>query len=179
MKIVRRSAVVISFLALAGCQQKGAEPVAQELSAGPVNQLPISINAAMVALTDQSSDYIFAPGNNDMPKSDHDWFLVRNAAYDMMLAGSVIQIPGTGQHDAQWVNEPEWRKLASEMTQVGNRALQLADAKSTDQAKWQQVGDDLVQTCLSCHEKFKPDTPSQGVLHEATKRESIGKSVFR
>lgn len=179
MRTIKRIALVLPLLSLAACQQERTDTSTKTQSASAVSQLPISINAAMVALTDQSSDYIFAPGNGDMPKTDHDWDLVRNAAYDMMLAGKVIQIPGSGQYDAQWVTEPEWQSLANQLTQTGSQALELAEAKSTDQTKWQKVGDDLVQTCLSCHDKFKPETPSQGILHEATKRESLGKSVFK
>ena len=103
MRTMKRTAFAISLLALAACQSESPDAGAETPPAATVSQLPISINAAMVALTDQSSDYIFAPGNGDMPKTDHHWSQVRNAAYDMMLAGRVIQIPGTGEFDAQWV----------------------------------------------------------------------------
>ncbi|KPL67329.1 hypothetical protein SZ64_03960 [Erythrobacter sp. SG61-1L] len=163
-----------AILALAGCQNKAEDtaPAAETL------KLPISINAAMVALTDHSADYLFAPGNGDMPRDDHDWDLVRSSAYDMALAGTVLQIEGTGAEDAAWVANPEWKTLAQELTGLGEEAVNLATEKSTDQAKWQALGDKLVQNCLACHEKFKPETPSQGILHEATKRESLGESIF-
>ena len=169
--------LVAPALLLAGCQ-KAPEAQQEAAQAAPVTMLPVSINAAMVGLTDQSSDYLFAPGNGDMPKNDHDWNLVHNAAYEMMLAGAVIQIPGTGEHDAQWVAEDDWKKLANQLTEVGGEAEKLAASRSTDQSAWRAVGDKLVQTCLDCHDKFKPETPSQGILHEATKRESLGETVF-
>jgi len=172
------SAVAAPALFLAGCQQEPAAEPAEAPPAAGVTTLPVSLNAAMVALTSQSADYLFAPGNGDMPKNDHDWALVQNAAYETMLAGTVIQIPGTGEFDAQWVAEDDWKKLAGELTEIGGEADKLAAAKSTDQAKWREVGDKLVQNCLACHEKFKPETPSQGILHEATKRESLGESIF-
>lgn len=172
-------AVLVSALFAAGCQQQpDTSAASNETQAAAEQPLPISLNAAMVSLTDQASDYVFAPGNGDMPKNQHDWNLVRQAADDITLAGRVIQIPGTGQYDAQWVAEDDWKRLANEMTAVGREAEKLAEAKSTDQEKWMDVGNRLVQTCLDCHEKFKPETPSQGILHEATKRESEGKSVF-
>ena len=167
-------AAAAALAATTGCQEKADE--GQKAPAAVV--LPVSINAAMVALTDQSADYLFAPGNGDMPKDDHDWDQVRSAAYEMMLAGKVIQIPGTGEFDAQWVAEPDWKTYAEDLTAIGGEAVKLADAKSTDQAQWEALGDRLVQNCLGCHERFKPETPSQGILHEATKRESLGDSIF-
>ncbi len=161
---------------LAGCQQKHADaPAAAQAG---LTQLPVSINAAMVALTSQAADYLFAPGNGDMPRNDRDWDLVHNAAYEIMLAGDVMQVPGTGTFDAQWVAEAEWKRLSTELTEIGGEAEKLAAAKVTDRAQWQALGDKLVQNCLTCHEKFKPDTPSQGILHGATKRESLGESIF-
>lgn len=177
LHLVTISAAAFGFV-LTGCQQEASAPAEEAPTTATDNTLPISINAAMVALTDSSSDYIFAPGNGDMPKDDADWDKVRNAAYDMMIAGKVLQMPGTGQFDAQWVAEDDWKAKAEELTAIGGDALQLAEAKSTDEVAWRAVGDRLVQNCLTCHEKFKPETPSQGILHAASKRESLGESVF-
>lgn len=167
----------LALLALAGCQNK-AEDTASPAASAETLKLPISINAAMVALTDHSADYLFAPGNGDMPRDDHDWDIVRSAAYDMALAGTVLQIEGAGSEDAAWVANPEWKKMSQELTAIGQEAIILATDKSTDKAKWEGLGDKLVQNCLACHDKFKPQTPSQGILHEATKRESLGESIF-
>lgn len=163
---------------LAGCQSKTADTSGATSSHPGLTELPVSINAAMVALTSQAADYLFAPGNGDMPKNDRDWGLVQNAGYEIMLAGKVMQVPGTGQFDAQWVVEDEWVKLANELTDIGSEAEKLAGEKSTDREKWRAIGDKLVQNCLACHERFKPETPSQGILHGATKRESLGESIF-
>lgn len=150
-------------LGLAGCQQAEAPPEVSEMAetsevlAAP--KLPVSINAAMVGLIDHSADYIFAVGNGDMPRDDHDWDLVRSATYDMILGGTVIQIEGTGEYDAQWVANDEWRVISDELTAIGQEALVLADAKSTDVEAWRGVGDKLVANCLTCHEMFKPESP--------------------
>lgn len=180
MKKLLLTAAVLSSAAalLASCQNKTAEAPAPAPAQAGLTQLPVSINAAMVALTSQAADYLFAPGNGDMPKNDRDWGLVHNAAYEIMLAGKVLLVPGTGQFDAQWTAVDDWKTLANELTDIGSEAEKLAAAKSTDRAQWQALGDKLVQNCLACHDKFKPDTPSQGILHGATKRESLGESIF-
>lgn len=171
-----RSKLLVSALVcatLSGCQ---AQEAAVEETTAP--KLPVSINAAMVAMVDHSSDYLFALGNGDMPRNDHDWDLVRVSAYETMLSGKVIQIEGTGEYDAQWVTNPEWDALSDQLTMIGSDALNLVEEKSTDTEAWRAVGDRLVQNCLTCHEKFKPEVPSEGILHESTERESRGESIF-
>lgn len=169
--------LAVATLSLAGCEQAQQSAAPEPATASQI-KLPVSINAAMVGLVDHSADYIFAVGNGDLPRDEHDWDLVRSASYDMLLGGTVIQIEGTGEHDAQWVANPEWQRMSQDLTAIGQDALTLADAKSTDVAAWQKVGNRLVENCLACHEKFKPEVPSQGILHEGTRRESLGISIF-
>ena len=168
----------LPLLALAACQQ--AEAPVEETAEGsaPELALPVPINAAMVGIVDQSADYIWAVGNGDMPRDDHDWDLVRGAVYDMILGGQVIQIVGTGEYDVQWVANSDWQRLSNELTALGEEALPLAEAKSEDVEAWRAIGDHLVDNCLQCHELFKPEVPSQGILHESTERESLGESIF-
>lgn len=163
-----------SALALTGCQQASNEAA----PGGDEAQLPISINAVMVSTVDHASDYMFAIGNGDVPKSDHDWYLVENSGYETMLAGKVIQLAGTGPNDAKWVADPEWKQFADQLTSLGQEGVDLAKARNADQEKWMDLGNRLVQDCLACHQKFKPEIPSEGIMHEATSRESEGKSVF-
>ena len=164
----------VAAIALAGCQQKAGEAAAGNVE----GQLPISINAVMVGTVSHSADYIFALSNGDFPRNDHDWDLVRSAAYETMLGGKVIQIPGTGSNDANWVTQPEWKGYADQLTVLGGEAVKLVDERSTDKAKWSALGGQLVDDCLACHMKFKPEIPSQGILHGSTERESRGISIF-
>lgn len=165
-------------LGLAACQQSG-EPAAEETAVAAAGlTLPVSINAAMVGMIDHSADYLFALGNGDMPRNDNDWHLVRNSAYEIVLGGTVIQIPGTGEFDRQWVQEAEWIRLSEELSEIGTDAVELAEAKSTDQAAWRAVGDRLIENCNACHQQFKPEIPSEGILRSSTERQSRGISIF-
>lgn len=168
----------IAALALVGCNQASEAPAEEAPASASLQSLPISINATMVGITDQSADFIWAVGNGDLPKDDHDWDQVRGAVYDMILTGQVIKIPGTGEFDAQWAANSDWQRHADELTQIGQDALPLAEAKSTDVEAWRAIGDRLVDNCLACHDLFKPEVPSQGILHESTERESRGISIF-
>ena len=87
-------------------------------------------------------------------------------------------IPGTGQFDPDWVANPQWIRLSEELTAIGEDAVELADAKSTDVQAWRAVGDRLIQNCLGCHQQFKPEIPSEGVLRGSTERQSRGISIF-
>ena len=165
----------LALLVSTGCQEA---PQASQADPVAVPTLPISINAAMISVVDHSADYIFALGNGDMPKSDHDWDLVRIAAYEAILSGKVIQLEGSGSNDAEWIADPEWQMLSDQLTTIGQEALELSEAKSTDTEAWRALGDRLVDNCLACHEKFKPEIPSEGILHESTERESKGESIF-
>jgi len=168
------STAALLALALAGCQNDAAAP---EPAAAPA-KLPISMNAVMVSVVDSSADYIFALGNGDMPKDDHDWDMVRSATYETILSGELTKMQGTGPNDAAWAADPGWHNMAQELSTIGQEALALAEAKSGDTEAWRTLADRLVQNCLACHEAFKPEVPSQGILHEGTGRESRGESIF-
>jgi hypothetical protein len=175
-RVGKLAAVGVLGLGLAACQQS-ADPAVQETAAAETTW-PVSINHAMVGLIDHSADYIFAVGNGDLPRNDNDWHLVRNAAYDTMLGGAIIQIPGTGEFDRQWTETPEWIELSQDLTAIGQEAVTLAEAQSTDVAAWRAVSDRLIQNCLDCHQRFKPEIPSEGILRGSTERQSRGISIF-
>ncbi len=177
-RILSLAALPLLAAALAGCQQDAETAPETTTTAATAVTLPVPINAAMVGIIDQSADYIWALGNGDMPKDDHDWDQVRGAAYDMILGGTIIQIEGTGENDAQWVSNQDWQRHSQELTAIGQDALPLAEARSEDTAAWRALGDRLVENCLACHDLFKPEVPTQGILHEDTQRESRGISVF-
>ncbi len=141
-------------------------------------ELPVSINAVMISVVDHSADYLFAMGNGDMPQNDHDWDLVRTASYEAILGGTLTQMVGTGPNDAEWVADVGWQSMADDLSTIGQEALTLTEAKSTDTEAWRALGDRLVENCLACHEAFKPEIPSEGILHESTERESKGESIF-
>jgi cytochrome c556 len=167
----------IAALALAGCNNATSDTDTATADASAPT-LPISMNAVMVSVVDSSADYIFALGNGDLPRDDHDWDTVRSATYEMILAGEVTKLEGTGGFDAEWVADAGWQQMAQDLSTIGQEALALAEAKSDDVDAWRALADRLIDNCESCHQQFKPDVPSQGILHEGTERESRGESIF-
>jgi hypothetical protein len=178
MRRLNTIAIATLSLGLAACQQDAERAADQTVSRTHELTLPVSTNAAMVGMVDQAADYIFAVGNGDLPRNDNDWHLVSNSAYTTMLSGTVIQVPGTGEFDRQWTETPEWIELSEDLTQIGADAVRLAEAKSTDVDAWRAIGDRLIENCLDCHQRFKPDIPSEGILRGSTERQSRGISIF-
>ena len=164
-----------AILALAGCD---ANPTGKNrvFVENPPPTLPVSINAMMVGMVDDSADMLWAVGNGDLPRDEHDWYLVRNSAYQTIIGSKAMQLAGTGPNDVDWVADPEWQRLSDELSAIGMEALSLAEAQQVE--GWDALGDRLVQNCLACHEQFKPEIPSEGILHESTERESRGISIF-
>ncbi|HSG35092.1 MAG TPA: hypothetical protein VLA37_11190 [Sphingomonadaceae bacterium] len=167
--------IALAALTLAGCQQQVPAP---EESADAPGKLPISMNAVMVSVVDSSADYVFALGNGDLPKNDHDWDMVRSASYELVLSGELTKMEGTGANDAAWAADTGWQNMAQDLSTIGQEALALAEARSEDVEAWRGLADRLVTNCLACHEAFKPEIPSEGILHESTERESRGESIF-
>ena len=72
-----------------------------------------------------------------------------------------FQSPGTGKNDRKWVANADWQSWVRD---VQTTALAIrAAAKAKDPAKFSAAADHLSEVCQSCHTKYRPQTPSDGV----------------
>ncbi len=155
-----RVALIACGAFLASCATATEQP-SQETAAHPI--APTSINALMVYLVDPAAHEIWDRNYGDEPLTDHDWMLVEQHASNLAASALLVSLGGTGQADQTWVRSPEWQRLTAEL-QTG--ALQArAAAESKDQAMLDQGGDAILETCISCHQAFKPDVPTEGIMH--------------
>jgi hypothetical protein len=161
MKIPALFIATLAATAIAGCQPASG-PASQ--TASPAPTLPVSLNAVMVGQVDHASDAIFNVGNGVVPKNDDEWREVEYHSWQMVVAGKAIQLVGTGPNDAGWVQNPTWKEFADKLSAVGVEAVRLAEAKNA--AGFEAVGNKLVDTCNGCHEVFKPEIPSMGIMHK-------------
>jgi hypothetical protein len=146
---------------LAACGGSG-EPVQQQ---GPAVPPVLSINAMMVGLVDDASHEIWdAAVEETRPKTDEDWYHLQHHAVKVVASGSIIALGGTGPADAAWVQNAEWKRLSKELTDAGMAALQAA--RNKDMTALSAAGDQLVNTCESCHKLYKSDLPSEGIFHQ-------------
>jgi hypothetical protein len=123
--------------------------------------LPVSINAVMVAMIDFAADGIWRPAVSEKPLTNDQWLLAEQDAVNLVAAATLITIAGTGVNDAAWVMDPDWRLWAADMQSSALQAKAAVGQK--DQARLKLVGDHLVETCQSCHQKFKPGLPTMGI----------------
>jgi hypothetical protein len=166
------AALAMSALLLAACSGPAKPSVATSTPAGvSALTLPVSINAVMVSGIDHASDPLFGVGNalfgsGRLPSSDDDWREVEYHAYQMVILGKVIQLPGTGPRDAEWTANPQWKGFAEALSSVGMDMLKKAEAK--DPQGFDELGNNLVDVCEACHKAFKPDIPTMKIFHKPT-----------
>ncbi len=132
---------------------------AEEATHVPV---PVSINALMVAMVDHSAHEIWDAGNAG-PLSGREWQEVEQHAIQLAASGSLISLGGTGAADTGWVASPEWQNWAQQLTDVAMAAHEAVE--NQDQMALLDAGSAIVETCEGCHQVFKPDSPTEGILH--------------
>ncbi len=75
----------------------------------------------------------------------------------------MIALGGTGKRDAEWAANPSWTKRSQELTDSAVAALAAARAKNFDDLV--KANGRLVDACEGCHKEFKPDLPTEGIMH--------------
>jgi hypothetical protein len=124
-----------------------------------------SINAIMVGAVDHAAHHIWDLGREGMaPETDQDWDEVWHAAVQLIAASTAITTGGTtGEMDAEWVSDPGWRTWSQAVMDAGVMAYDAALARDLDAVL--AAGDPLVMACEGCHTQFKPDLPTEGIVH--------------
>lgn len=135
------------------------------------NPVPVqtSINEIMVMAVDYAAHWIW-DAQQEPPATEEDWFRIRVHATQLVALGSVIALGGTGVADNGWVRSPEWVRDSQALVAASLNALEAAESQNLDALN--AAGDQLVETCTSCHDTFKPELPTEGLLHRDVHRES-------
>lgn len=128
----------------------------------PPVPLPVSINALMVALVDWSAHEIWDASYADV-LTGRDWLLVRQHAIKLASSGTLLSLGGTGEADKVWVTAPAWQEYTRELTKRALDALAAVEVK--DQVALRKASEAILGTCLGCHDTFKPETPTEGIMH--------------
>ena len=140
---------------LAGCAS--APPPAAQTQ--PEFKGVVPINDIMVSVVDHNAHILWNAADPKMsPKTDQDWHALEHAATTLAASGNMILIPGPPKDDQEWVKDPRWQKHAQDLTNAGMKAILAVDKR--DLTALEAAGNDLVDTCESCHKDFKPDLPA-------------------
>jgi hypothetical protein len=151
---------------LGGCNTTGAPPPAtQQAIPRAATMTPVvSVNAIMVGFVDHAAHVLWdVADETKAPKTDRDWGELEHHAIQTAAAGTLIGLGGTGPADPGWALLPEWKTYSQQLSDGGLAALNAVRRK--DRAAILKAGDQIVQTCEGCHEKFKPDLPTEGIVH--------------
>lgn len=145
-------------MSLAACSQGTPQPVAPS---PPVPRaLPISMLDMMRASVEIPSSGLWAIQSAEK-LSDEDWLLVDQDAADLAASTTLMSMPGAGKNDAAWVANADWQAWTAEVRNTALEARAAGEAK--DQARLSTALDHLTEVCQACHDKYRPEIPSDGV----------------
>lgn len=126
--------------------------------------VPVSVNSLMVTMIDHSAHYIWDYAALDATMLGEEWLTVEYYAIQLAAAGPLINLGGTGDFDNVWSRSPRWQEYAMGMSNAAMKALNAA--RIQDKALLETAGDELLDACLGCHQSFKPEVPTEGVMHD-------------
>jgi hypothetical protein len=156
----------VSALLVYGCNTSVEQPqaVQQASPQAPAVSPAVSVNALMVALVDHASHELWdVEKEGRAPKTDAQWREVEHHATQLAGSGTLVAVGGTGQADSGWAQSPDWKKYSQQLNDVGVAALGAARDKNLEALV--KANSQLVDVCESCHKQFKPDLPTEGIVH--------------
>ena len=156
----------LSALLVYGCNTSVEQPqaVQQASPQAPAVSHAVSVNALMVALVDHASHQLWdVEREGRAPKNDAEWREIEHHATQLAGSGTLIALGGTGKDDPGWAQSPDWKKYSQQLNDVGVAALSAARGKSLEALV--KTNSQLVDVCESCHKQFKPDLPTEGIVH--------------
>lgn len=160
---------IVGVLLAVGCSAPAGPPsqsasVTSAANSVPAVLSPVSINAEMVRVVDHAAHQLWnAETPEKAPKTDADWENIVEHATQVAAAGALIRLEGTGPNDRTFVQNPDWQKFATAVSTAGIAALKAGEAKN--QEALVAANGQLVEACESCHKRFKPALPSEGIMH--------------
>ena len=155
MKSKRTPWLVVSVL-LAGCASDATEQPFTLVADLP-DLMTTIVDPAADTYWDAVGWIIDASGTTEIrPESPEEWEGVRNAAYQVAESGNLMMMAGRGYDEAAWI------AFSQAMTDVGQRAIEAAEAR--DEMGVFDVGAELYAVCNGCHEIYASETlrPSAG-----------------
>jgi hypothetical protein len=142
-------------------QQAPPQPAAAAL---PAVTSPVSINASMVSIVDHAGHQLWnVEQEGNKPKTRAHWENLAEHATQLAAAGALVRVPGTGVQDMTWVATPGWQKWSRAMSDAALAALKATEGENFEALV--AANGQLVESCEGCHKEFKPELPSEGIVH--------------
>jgi hypothetical protein len=143
-------------------------PLERSATAGAGSPLPLRMPIAgvMLGVIDFSSHGLFKIATSEGVPSSQDWYAAGLASLNLIGSSTLITLPGTGNNDDIWVDDPRWRTFATTM-QAASVDAGIA-TRNRDQVALLLAADRLAKACQSCHDVFRPELPKVAVTQFAS-----------
>jgi hypothetical protein len=155
--MVARHLAVILVLASAGGRvgadegqapaSTGGQPPATPPAAAPALRPVGTMSELMVHVIRPTSDAVFYITSRT-PASGEEWTTLQSQTLMLAESANVLMLPAHARGRAQWLAD------ARLMLEAGKKAF--AAAKAKDLAALEALNDELYQSCVTCHQHFRP-----------------------
>lgn len=137
---------------LAACGPAADDAESRYTPVGDVQELMQSVvEPAAEVYWDAVGVVVDAEGEHQMaPTNDEEWLAVRNAAYVIAESGNLMKMPGYA------LDEGAWMTMSQALIEVGERAVEAADARSLDAVF--DMGAEVYYVCTNCHATYASET---------------------
>jgi hypothetical protein len=144
----------LAVLALAACAPPADEEAAAsdyrpigdvaDLMAGVVEPAAEVYWDAVGVIVDSAGEHQLAP------QTEEDWLAVRAAAYTVAESGNLLMMPERALDRGAWIT------MSQALVEVGQRAIEAADARSLDAVF--DMGAEMYYVCTNCHGTYAAET---------------------
>lgn len=147
----RRTSVLLAAALLAACGAE-SEPAPPFTVVGDVREL-------MAHVIDPATDVYWGAagvivdefGEHELyPRTDEEWEAVSSAAFVIAESGNLLMMEGRAMDQGAWMT------MSKQLSEVGLRALEAADARNLDAVF--DMGAEVYYVCTNCHAAYAIET---------------------
>ena len=147
--------IVVAASMVAACAADGPT--------GPPFRTDATVRMLMANMVDPAADLVWdAVGtiidmdgeNHWEPETEEDWLSVRYGAMSMIEAGNLLMM------ETRAVDQDQWIRLSEGMMDAGKRVFQAAEDE--DAGRVFDLGEDVYNSCNSCHQLYWVDDADRG-----------------
>ena len=148
-----RGAVALLLpILVAACADSAEEAETPYMPVGDLAQLMAGVvEPAAEVYWDAVGVIVDTAGEHQMaPQNEEEWLAVRAAAYTVAESGNLLMLPGYRLDDAAWIT------MSQSLIEIGERAIEAADARSLDAVF--DMGAEMYYVCTNCHASYAGET---------------------
>jgi len=146
MSLVALAAVATAAQAPAPAPSSPSAPAPKEARA-PDPRVVGTMSELMVHLIRPTSDAVFYITSRT-PTTEAEWGTLQAQTLMLAESGHLLMLASRARNRAQWLDD------ARLMLEAGRKAF--AAAKAKDVAALEALNDELYQSCVTCHQHFRP-----------------------